>query len=229
MITLTPQVRLASWLLQNHPEIFKAIQQQAQQSGFARFGDGETTTFDSSLDTFTPDLVDTSSLVLDPGTLSTPSLDWGSLATPSFNVDTTSSGGFFSTLTSGLSSVASFLGSATGLTALTSVAKAAFGSGSAQAQTIGTQTKLVANGQNPAPISYGVNAAGQVVPIYTGTTVPGTVAATGSPAVTTAGVAGISLTSAGLSSLLSSKALPWVLGIVAGGLLLASAGRGKRR
>lgn len=242
MQTLTPAIRLASWLLQHHPQIFNALAQQAKAQGFSGLGDdtvstdiGTSFTYDSSNDTFDPgssSLVDSSSFSpaapeltqfqLDPSTFSTPSFDSSSLSMPNFQVDTGGSSG----VGASTSSVGSFLSSGSGISALTSLARAIFGSSSAQGATIATQAKLVSAGQNPAPIAYGVNAAGQVVPIYTGSTVPAAIAATGTPALTTAGVAGLSLSTSALASLIPSSIMPWVIG---GGILWLLASVSKRR
>lgn len=52
-----------------------------------------------------------------------------------------------------------------GLGALAAVTTAIYKAGTPQASTIGTQANRVANGVNPAPITYGYNSQGQLVPV----------------------------------------------------------------
>ncbi len=80
-----------------------------------------------------------------------------------------------------LGSVGSYLTSPAGLNAATGLAKTIFQTQAtvAQAQTqqavLQAQTNLVATGQQPAPIRYTTNAAGQLVPVYTTQTPQGAV------------------------------------------------------
>jgi hypothetical protein len=56
-----------------------------------------------------------------------------------------------------------------GLGALAAVTTAIYKAGTPQASTIGTQANRVANGVTPAPITYGYNSQGQLVPVLAST------------------------------------------------------------
>jgi hypothetical protein len=227
--TLKGGINLAYWLYKMHPQLFNALQRPAQQAaargGLGSLGDdfAPATTdfvpFDSSayvptVDTSVP--FETSSITsgdissaLDPVIVSLPDpsltnigID-AALTTPNFSFNTgapaSSSGG----LSGALASIGSFLSSATGLTSLSNLATAVYKANTPQASTIATQIGRVQNGVNPAPITYGYNAAGQLVPI-----------------LAKANTAGVTLTPQTLAGLIPSSLTPYVVPVVIGGVLL---------
>jgi hypothetical protein len=178
-------LNLAYWLFRVHPNLFAALQGPATQyragRKLARLGRlhalgqdvtstdiGTTTTFDSG--GISPDLIalpdpaltDVSVAVPD---ISSVSSDVGaaiSAANTPVSTPVSSSGGG---VTGALSSVGSFLASATGLTSLTNLATAYYKANTPQAATLNTQIGRVQAGVAPAPITYGYNAQGQLVPV----------------------------------------------------------------
>lgn len=92
------------------------------------------------------------------------SIDNSGFTLPSFQTDNTGSS-IFDALSSGLSSVGSWLTSAAGLSAVGNITNTVLKANTPQQQTVQTQVARVASGNNPAPITYGYNTAGQVVPI----------------------------------------------------------------
>lgn len=227
--TLTNGINLAYWLYKMHPKLFNALQGPARRaaagaplSRLAQLGDdfSDFVPFDSStyipaVDTTVP--FDASSMssadigaALDPVIVNLPDpvlTDVGvdaALTTPiaSFNTSEaspTSSGG----LSGALSSIGSFLSSATGLTSLSNLATAVYKANTPQAATIATQVARVQAGSNPAPITYGYNAAGQLVPI-----------------LAQANTAGVALNSQTLAGLIPSSLTPYVVPVVIGAVLL---------
>ncbi len=146
------------------------------------------------------------SAALDPAILALPDpsltnvgID-AALTTPIFSFDSSaaaasSSGG----LSGALASIGSFLSSATGLSSLSNLATAVYKANTPQAATIATQIGRVQAGTNPAPITYGYNAAGQLVPILAK---PNT--------------AGVALNSQTLAGLIPASWTPYVVPTVIG-------------
>jgi hypothetical protein len=179
-------LNLAYWLYRIHPTLFAALQGPANQyragRKLSRFGAlralgddvavsssdiGTTTTFDTG--GISPDLI----TMADPGltdvNVSIPDISSDvssaiSAGAPSVSLPVTSPGST-GTVTSALSSIGSFLASATGLTALTNLGTAYFKSNTPQGATLATQVARVQAGVTPAPITYGYNAQGQLVPV----------------------------------------------------------------
>jgi len=189
-------LNLAYWLYRVQPGLFKALIPVAQQarglgrvSKLSRLGqlgdDGDLfstgDTFDagdngSSLVAPTYGVTDTTpSISPDLTAMPDPVLTSVDIAAPDISPDVTASinaaaaapTSSSTSTPSALSSVGSFLASATGLTALTNLATAALKAGTVQSATVGTQVARVANGAAPAAITYGYNSAGQLVPILT--------------------------------------------------------------
>ncbi len=217
-------INLAYWLYKIHPQLFNALQRPAQQATgrgkFGRLGDDLTdfVPFDASdyvpsVDTTVP--YDTSSITsgdiaatLDPVIINLPDpsltnigID-AALTTPDFSFNTSaaaapaiSSGG----LSGALASIGSFLSSATGLSSLSNLATAAYKANTPQAATIATQIGRVQAGANPAPITYGYNAAGQLVPI-----------------LAKANTAGVALNPQTLAGLIPASWTPYVVPTVIG-------------
>jgi len=223
--TLKNGINLAYWLYKVHPQIFNALQAPARQASsgkVGRLGD-DFTPASTDFVAFDPNnlpTVDTSSAVtsgdissnLDPGLVALPDpsltnvgID-AALTTPSISFDT--SGATPPTNTSGglsgaLASIGSFLTSTTGLTSLSNLATAVYKANTPQASTIATQIGRVQAGTTPAPITYGYNAAGQLVPV-----------------LTKANTAGVALTPQTLAGLIPSSLTPYVVPIVIGAVLL---------
>ncbi len=220
-------INLAYWLYKIHPQLFNALQRPAQQASsrgkLGRLGDDLTdfVPFDASayvpsLDTNVP--YDTSSLTsgdiaatLDPVIVNLPDpsltnigID-AALTTPNFSFNTgaavapASSGG----LSGALASIGSFLSSATGLSSLSNLATAVYKANTPQAATIATQIGRVQAGANPAPITYGYNTAGQLVPI-----------------LAKANTAGVALNPQTLAGLIPASWTPYVVPTVIGIVLL---------
>lgn len=159
------------------------------------------------------------------------------------DVSTDNSGaGFLQSVGSGIasaaSSVGSFLTSAQGLSDVTKLATAYFQlqnnkvNAQIQTQVLQAQASRAAAGAAPAPITYALNSAGQLVPIYSvaaGSVLPvalaGAVQSGASQYITTPnGVSGYTVPSNIVSSLSGdtslSSLLPW-LALIVGGLILA--------
>lgn len=191
--TLQNGINLAYWLYKVHPEIYARVlplANRAVSKGMGRLADDflpGISTFDpstvESIDT--SNLLDTGasptagfsfdagsnpidSLTPDIASIATPdlvnvSVDASGMTTPSFQTDT--GGGILNAIGSGLASVGSWLTSAAGLTTVGNLTNTVLKANTPQQQTVQTQLSRVAAGNNPAPITYGVNASGQVVPI----------------------------------------------------------------
>jgi hypothetical protein len=228
--TLKGGINLAYWLYKVHPQLFSALlgpaqqaAQQARSTTLGRFADdfvpdtGDFVAFDtSSFDysaTSVPELssVDVSA-ALDPVIVDLPDPQLSSvgidaaLTTPSISFDTSGAAAPASAaggLTGALSSIGSFLNSATGLSSLTNLATAVYKANTPQAATIGTQIARVQAGANPAPITYGYNSAGQLVPI-----------------LAQANTAGIALNSQTLAGLIPASLTPYVVPAIIGIVLL---------
>lgn len=222
--TLTNGINLAYWLYKVHPELFKPLLSQAQASrvGLGRLGDdfspapSDFVPFDTS--SYTPDTtipLDTTSVTVSAGdvsaaldpvlvnlpdpALSTVGID-AALATPQVSIDSsTAPASSSSGLGNALSSLGSFLTSTAGLTSLTNLATAVYKANTPQAATVATQAARVAGGVNPAPITYGYNAAGQLVPV-----------------LNKANTAGVALNSQTLAGLIPSSLTPYVVPVVIG-------------
>ena len=172
-------LNLAYWLYRVHPSLFASLLRSARQgpklNRFGALGDdatisssdiGTTTTFDSG--GISPDLITMADPALTDISVAVPdiSADVGGAISAASPVSTpvsssSSSGG----IGGALASVGGFLASATGLTSLTNLATAYYKSNTPQASTIATQVARVTNGATPAPITYGYNAQGQLVPV----------------------------------------------------------------
>ena len=206
-------VKLAAWLYGAHPKLFGKLLTNAKAAkvaksktkgisglgaaagcgcsnvkGLGRLGSGGVSAVN-----FSP--IDTSSF-------SSPDLSSiGASSVSSALSSDTSSGGFWSSLGSGLSSLgsdvlsgigstASYLTSGSGLSNLTSLANTYFASQSnvaqanAQQAIVNAQVQRTATGYSPAPVSYQTNAAGQLVPVYN--------SASGYSPLTTQGIAALS-------------------------------------
>jgi len=109
-------------------------------------------------------------------------------------------------------SVASVL--TAGLGALAAVTTAIYKAGTPQASTIATQANRAASGVNPAPITYGYNSAGQLVPVLSS-------ASTG----TVGALSPQTLASLGVPSTWGPYILPALVGVV---LLVAMSGGSKK-
>lgn len=170
--------------------------------------DTGTLTSSDIASTISPDLI-----ALPPPQLQTVSLDPDSLPTPDL-VSAADVAAANTTVTpasaSNVGSVAAIL--TTGLGALAAVTAAIYKAQSPQAATIATQAQRAAAGANPAPITYGYNAAGQLVPI-----------------LQTPTTAGIGLSPATLASLgIPASWAPYVVPVVIGVIILAVAGGSKK-
>jgi hypothetical protein len=235
-------VKLAAWLYGAHPKLFQKLLAKANLAknatsktkniaglgqgcgcgpcarGLSGLGSGGV-----SAVSFTP--IDTSSFIAPD--LS--SLDTGSISS-AISSGSGSSGGFWSSLASGLSSLgsdvlsgigstASFLTSSTGLSSLTNLANTYFASQAATSQAnaqqaivnaqantqqaiVNAQVQRTAAGYSPAPISYQTNAAGQLMPVYN--------SASGY----------IPLSTSGIASLASGERSSWLLPVGLGGAAL---------
>lgn len=119
------------------------------------------------------------------------------------------------------SSVGGWLTSSTGLSSLTSLANTYLQSQTAQSVTQ-MQLSRAAQGLAPAPVTYATNTAGQVVPVYTGTTVPSSIAPYAGQAVNLGnGITGVPLSTPALAALSGTtlqQYLPYIL--LGGGLLV---------
>lgn len=203
--------------------------------------DTVSTSFDAGvnpLDSFQPTLVTIGGGAAPAGAVNPSAPDTGTFDVATDN----SSGGFLSTVGSGIASAASsvgnFLTSNQGLADVTKLATAYFQlqnnqvNAQVQQQVLQAQIARAASGASPAPITYAVGPNGQLVPIYTGapgsSLPPGLAAAiqngTSQYVTTPNGVSGYTIPSNVLPSLggsLSlSSILPWAA-LIVGGLILA--------
>lgn len=225
-------INLSYWLYKVHPEIFARLQKMVPGGGgklgalgddgggdflpgiTPYSGDTVTTSFDvgnidtSSVDSaISPDLVS-----LPEPQLDTVSLDVNNLPTPDFQIasDSAASSGLSSSTASTVGAVAGVL--TAGLGALASVTTAIYKAGSPQAATIAKQASLAQAGVNPAPITYGYNSAGQLVPILQTPT-------------TTLGLSPQTLSNLGLPTSWTPYVIPVTIGVVVVALI---AGASKR-
>jgi hypothetical protein len=237
---------------------------QARLLGFGQ--DDTDITFDTGGD-YAPSYSDADTIAssYSPAAVDIPTLSESDLSTPGLttalepstgdiSVSTDNSGsGLLSSLGSGISSaassVANFLTSSQGLSDVTKLATAYFqvqntqANAAVQTQILQAQAARAAAGQAPSPVSYGVSASGQLIPIYaTGTPLTSIGGALVSPANMPAalvaaiqsgqsqwvtlpdGTTGYTIPSNMVGSLSSTQTLtsllPWVA-LVIGGLLLA--------
>lgn len=221
-------IRLAAWIYATHPKLFNKVLAQANSAriaaskvanlnglgcncaprtkvvslaGYRRGGIGDVSLQPIDLSAATGASPDVTSALTDTSP---------------------SSGGFWSSLGSGLSnlgsdvltgigSVGSYLTSGTGLSNLTSLANTYFAGQAAQAQAstqqqiLQAQVQRTAQGYSPAPVTYQRNAAGQLVPVYQ--------SASGYSPLTTSGIAA-------LSTGALPTWLPWVAGGAVGLIIL---------
>jgi hypothetical protein len=220
--------QLAQWIEAQHPEFFAQLHAGvtrgvlARSQRRARLGD--------ITDSFVDPSVDLTSIT------SVPQIDLTSAA------DT--GGGFLDALGSGIasaaSSVGSWLTSGGGLNSLANLGSTYFktqattqqAQTNAQLQTAVLQAQVARTqaGLSPAPVSYVTNAAGQVVPVYTGSvnTYPALQSAIGagtSQYVAAGNVAGYTVPSNMISTLgpqmSLTQVLPWLL-LIGGALVLSS-------
>lgn len=239
-------VKLAAWIYAAHPQLFGKLLQKANA---ARIAQSKTANLSGlgcacgdkvvSIGAYRPRRVSRSFRGLgDDSSLSTDvtmqpidlsSLDTTSASAPDVSSALTdsssSSGGFWSSLGSGLSSlgsdvltgigsVGSYLTSSTGLSSLTGLANTYFANQAVQAQAntqqavLQAQVQRTASGYSPAPITYQRNAAGQLVPVYQ--------SATGYTPLTNQGLAALSV--GGMPSW-----LPWAAGGALALILLTKA------
>ncbi|MGH7144781.1 MAG: hypothetical protein ACREJ2_11735 [Planctomycetota bacterium] len=119
------------------------------------------------------------------------------------------------------SSVGDYLTSSQGMQSLTGLANTYLQSQTAQAVTQ-MQVSRAQQGLAPAPVSYAVNSAGQTVPVYTGSTVPSSIAPYAGQPVNLGGTTAYPLSSQALAALSGgstlTKYMPWIL--AGGGALL---------
>jgi len=126
----------------------------------AAFSDPGSFSFDASfnpIDTLTPDIAS----IATPDLVNV-SVDTSGFTTPNFQTDW---GNVFDSIGSDLASVGSWLTSSQGLTTVGNLTNTILKANTPQQQTVQTQISRVAAGSNPAPITYGVDSSGQVVPI----------------------------------------------------------------
>jgi hypothetical protein len=200
-----PANALAAWVAAHHPDLFLALHRQAQAAhtaqriklnGLRGLADGTTTLFDSvdtpalslpepGLQTITID----ESLWAAPPNIVTDATDTGSSWLSSIGDTATSAGSSIgstllssgSSVLSALGSVGSYLTSAQGLNAMTGLAKtiltnqASANTAQTQQAVLQAQAGRVATGQQPLPIRYTTNSAGQLVPVYATQTPQGAV------------------------------------------------------
>lgn len=176
MISYSNTLKLSAWLAHQHPDAFRVALKAAgklKQTPAGRLGVFGDLTSD------VPAPLDTSSPIVD-----VPAPDLSSLTVPSIDTSiadtSTSSGGFWSSIGSGLSSVASEVGSLASSIVnpqvLSSVGNAASSyfraqGQQAQAQVLQTQFGRVYQGAAPAPIAYsrgtpGSYTTGGIQPFY---------------------------------------------------------------
>lgn len=242
MTDINPQhaIRLAAWIYATHPKLFNKVLAQANQTkvaasktanigglGCAACGGANVSSLGAYRASRAGRLRGLSDITAD---VSLQPIDLSGVggsttdAVSSALTDTGSAtGGFWSSLGSGLTnlgsdvlsgigSVGSYLTSGTGLSNLTSLANTYFAGQAVQAQAntqqavLQAQVARTAQGYSPAPVTYQRNAAGQLVPVYQ--------SATGYSPLTTQGIAALS----GGGSLPSW--LPWVAGGALGLVIL---------
>lgn len=142
--------------------------------------------------------------------------DWSDILTGVENVASDIGTG----ISDAASSVGNFLTSSQGMQSLSSLANTYLQGQTAQ-QVTSMQLSRATQGLPPAPVSYATNSAGQVVPVYTGASVPSSIAV-GQPLNLGNGQTGYALNSQALASLSGSSTLqrylPWIL--IGGGVLL---------
>jgi len=171
-------LNLAYWLYRVHRPLFASLLGQVQRPTPNRFGAlgddasvistdiGTSTTFDTG--GISPDLISLPDPALADIGVAVPDIssDVGA-AIGAANVPASGSisGGVAGGIAGALSSVGGFLASATGLTSLSNLATAYYKANTPQAATIATQIGRVQAGATPAPITYGYNAQGQLVPV----------------------------------------------------------------
>lgn len=196
MPTLENGLNLAYWLYKVHPELYARLVPLATRAR-GRLGTLSDdflpgiSTFDpsSSIDTFSIDSFqplpsDAATFTFDPtsnplatitpdiASIGTPDLtnitvDTSGFTTPAFQPEPDPTGSIWDSIGSGLQSVGSWLTSSQGLSSLSSIANTVLKANAPAQATVNTQVQRVAAGSNPAPLTYGVNASGQVVPILT--------------------------------------------------------------
>jgi hypothetical protein len=148
--------------------------------------------------------------------------DWSSILSDVGSVASSLGSG----ISDAASSVGNYLTSSQGLQSLSSLANT-YMQTQAQQAVLQTQLSRAQQGLPPAPVSYSTNAAGQVVPVYTGASqVPGLY---GSPVTLPNGTSGYPISTTGLTALggtsSMSSYLPWILGgaaVLVGILFLTS-------
>lgn len=221
---------LANWLQLEDPQAFAALLAAARRAKLSGLGDDGSSS--------SPDLTNIS-------------VDTSNVPLPDVSTDTTGGSGFFSTIGSGLSTAASsiwsgistaasdvgnFLSSAAGASTISNVAADYLKAQQtqAQAQVLQTQVARAQAGLAPASISYATSATGQVVPVYTGSTLTPTLATALqngqiAPAIAASGAAGYALTPALTASLAPSSLSAYLPYIAIGGgiLLIALLSRGR--
>jgi len=187
MTTLRNGLNLAYWLYKVHPELYAQVLPLAQQRSrrlgslgqdVTEFDTGTTTSFDtgSSFDpgssSFLPDSAVFDAISPDLAQIATPdltdvSVDLSGFTTPTFQTEVDPTGSIWDSIGSGLKDVGTWLTSSQGLSSLGTIATTVLKANSPQQATVNTQVQRVAGGQNPAPLTYGVNSSGQVVPVLT--------------------------------------------------------------
>lgn len=241
-VPLPVAINLSYWLYKIHPDIFAELLDVAKgrPSGLGALGDdgsgdflpgisvmpADTSSFDvgnfvnsdaGSITTadinasISPDLASLpepqlQDISIDAGGIPNPDLQG---ALDSTNVDT----GLDNSKSGTIGQVATVL--TTGIAALGAIGTAMYKSAQtqAQAQTIQAQAARAAAGVNPAPVTYGYNSAGQLVPILAS-------ASTG----TVSAISPQTLASLGIPSSWSPYILPALLGL----LVVAAVGGSKR-
>lgn len=222
---LSNGLNLAYWLYRIHPDLFNTLATKARQ---ARSSAGRLSRLSSyaglsditdapAIDQEVLDSIDATNTI-DPELVSLPDPQLSDVAIAAPGIDSevsasiaaASSGTPSSPSSSALGTVGAFLGSVTGLTALAGLAASALKAGSPQQATVQTQVARAQAGAPPAPITYGYNSSGQLVPILktAGTTTP--------------------LTPASLFSLIPSGVSGWLLPAGLGLLLLAAFSRKRK-
>lgn len=263
-------INLSYWLHKVHPEIFRALLNQAQgrPSGLGALGDDGSDFFPGVSAMPDDSSIDVGNFIQsDAGSISTSdinaSLSPDLVSLPS-SQDTFGSGDFYTGITpmpgssdfytgitpmpaadtnvdignfldnanapsiagggdatvgtlnppsaSNVGSVAGLL--TAGLGALTAITTAIYKSGSPQASTIGMQANRVATGVNPAPITYGYNSAGQLVPVLSSAST-GTVSALSPQTLASLGV--------------PSTWGPYILPVAIGVIVLVAVSGGSRK
>lgn len=265
----TAAQQLSQWIETVHPDFFSTLfgyvarRQGAAQlrgaylRGFGQDDDSsDLTEFTPTFDTGTVD-VDTTDLISSqytPATVDIPTLTSTDLLPPiaatsitapdtgTLDVSTDNSGGFLSSLGSGIStaasSVASFLTSQQGLSDMAKLGTAYFqlqntqANAALQTQLLQAQAQRAASGAAPLPVTYVTGTNGQLIPLYavsSGGLLPAAlanaVAAGASQYVTTpSGISGYTVPTNIIPALSGSDSLtsllPWIA-LIVGGLILA--------